>query len=422
MKGRTLKYIILLAAISVAGVFLIQFGFLNSSYDFVEKQFKERTSIALKEVAWQVLLADGNSSSFDSLTPVEIVSGNYYFVNVNALIDKDLLKTHLIKELRKHEINTDFEFAVFNPILNKMDTGVLIANGEEKPSKFKFTTNDNYTNYFAVHFPNRSSFFVSQLTIWFFLTALLVIVVLFFGYTLTVIVRQRQLSEVQKNFINNLTHELKTPISSIAIAASVLNNEDILNSPERLFNYARIIKEQNLRLSKNVEKVLNLASLEKNRILLNLEEVGLNEILTEIAAQFKQTDFGQKANVKIYLFDLKLTILADRFHFSNLILNILENGVKYCEKIPELKITLSQKKKNFELAIADNGIGIPRDQRKKIFTKFYRVPTGNVHNVKGFGLGLDYVQKIVSAHKWKIKVDENPEGGSIFTLIIPNKK
>jgi two-component system, OmpR family, phosphate regulon sensor histidine kinase PhoR len=422
MKGKTLKYIILLAAISVAGVFLIQFGFLNSSYDFIEKQFKERTTVALKEVAWQVLLADGNSSSFDSLTPVEIVSGSYYFVNVNAAIDKDLLKTHLIGELKKHEIYTDFEFAIFNPVLNKMDMGILIANGKEKPSDFKFITNNNYTNYFAVHFPNRSSYFVSQLSIWFFLTALLVIIVLFFGYTLTVIVRQRQLSEIQKNFINNLTHELKTPISSIAIAASVLNNEDILNSPERLFTYARIIKEQNTRLSKNVEKVLNLASLEKNRILLNLEEIGLNEILTEIAAQFKQTDFGQKANVKIYLFDLKLTILADRFHFSNLILNILENGVKYCEQIPELKISLNQKNKNYELSIADNGIGIPRDQRKKIFTKFYRVPTGNVHNVKGFGLGLDYVQKIVSAHNWKIKVDDNPDGGSIFTLIIPNQK
>lgn len=422
MKGKTLKYIILLAAISVAGVFLIQFGFLNSSYDFIEKQFKERTSVALKEVAWQVLLADGNSSSFDSLTPVEIISGNYYFVNVNAAINKDLLKMHLVEELKKHEIHTDFEFAIYNPVLEKMEEGILIASGEEKPSEFKFTTNSNYTNYFAVHFPHRSSFFVAQLSIWFFMTALLIIIVLFFGYTLTIIVRQRQLSEVQKNFINNLTHELKTPISSIAIAASVLNNEDILNSPERLFTYARIIKEQNLRLSKNVEKVLNLASLEKNRILLNLEEIGLNEILTEIAAQFKQTDFGQKANVKIYLFDLKLTILADRFHFSNLILNILENGVKYSERNPELKISLNQKKKNFELAITDNGIGIPRDQRKKIFTKFYRVPTGNVHNVKGFGLGLDYVQKIVSAHKWKIKVDENPDGGSIFTLIIPNQK
>ena len=422
MKGKTLKYIILLAAISVAGVFLIQFGFLKSSYNFTEKRFKESTSVALKEVAWQVLLASGSTSNFDSLTPVEIVSGNYYLVNINEAIDKDLLKMHLIEEFKKHEIYNDFEFAIFNPVTEQMDEGILISNGEERPSKYNFQTNEKYTYYFGIHFPNRSTFFVSQLSIWYFLTALLVVIVLFFGYTLTVIIRQRQLSEVQKNFINNLTHELKTPISSIAIASSVINNQDILNTPERLFTYARIIQEQNMRLSKNVEKVLNLASLEKNRIHLNLEEINLNEILTEITAQFKQTDFGQKAKVKIYLRDLKLNIFADRFHFSNLILNILENGVKYCEKKPELMISVNEKKKNFELSVTDNGIGIPRDQRKKIFTKFYRVPTGNVHNVKGFGLGLDYVQKIVSAHKWKIKVDENPDGGSIFTLIIPYLK
>jgi two-component system phosphate regulon sensor histidine kinase PhoR len=420
MKGKTLKYIIFLAVISVAGVFLIQFGFLKSSYNFTEKKFKESTSVALKEVVWQMLLASGNTSSFDSLTPVQIVSGNYYLVNVNTAIDKDLLKMHLIEEFKKHEIFSDFEFAIYNPVLEQMDEGILIENGEETPSDYKFQTNENYTNYFSIHFPNRSSFFVSQLTIWYFLTALLVIVILFFGYTLTVIIRQRQLSEVQKNFINNLTHELKTPISSIAIASSVLNNEDILKTPERLFTYARIIQEQNMRLSKNVEKVLNLASLEKNRIHLNLEEINLNEIVTEIAAQFKQTDFGQKAQVKISAFDLKINIFADRFHFSNLMLNILENGAKYCERNPELKISVNQNEKNFELAITDNGIGISKDQRKKIFTKFYRVPTGNVHNVKGFGLGLDYVKKIVSAHKWKIKVDENPDGGSIFTLIIPN--
>ncbi len=406
--------------ISVAGVFLIQFGFLKSSYNITEKQFKESTSIALKEVAWQVLLAGGNASSFDSITPVEIVSGKYFLVNVNAAIDKDLLKMHLIKEFKKHEVYTDFEFAIFNPVLEQMDEGILISKGEEKPSSYNFQTNENYTYYFGIHFPNRSSFFVSQLSIWYFLTGLLVIIILFFGYTLTVIIRQRQLSEVQKNFINNLTHELKTPISSIAIASSVINNEDILKTPERLFTYARIIQEQNARLSKNVEKVLNLASLEKNRIHLNLEEINLNEILTEISAQFKQTDFGQKANVRIFTNEPNINILADRFHFSNLILNILENGAKYCEQKPELQISVSQKKKKIEIAIADNGIGIPKDQRKKIFTKFYRVPTGNVHNVKGFGLGLDYVQKIVSAHKWRIKVDENPDGGSIFTLSITN--
>ncbi|HPE74858.1 MAG TPA: HAMP domain-containing sensor histidine kinase [Draconibacterium sp.] len=419
MKGKTLKYIILLAAISVAGVFLIQFGFLKSSYNFTEKKFKESTIVALKEVVWQLLLASGNTSSFDSITPVQIITDNYYIVYANTTIDKDLLKSHLVEEFKKHEIYSDFEFAIFNPVLEQMDEGILLEDGKEKPSEYKFQTIENGTNYFAIHFKNRSSFFVSQLSIWYFLTALLVVIVLFFGYTLTVIIKQRQLSEVQKNFINNLTHELKTPISSIAIASSVLNNEEILNTPERLFSYAKIIQEQNTRLSKNVEKVLNLASLEKNRIHLNLEEINLNEIITEIAAQFKQTDFGQKADVKIFTVDLKINILADRFHFSNLMLNILENGAKYCDQQPLLTISANQKKKNFELAVTDNGIGIPKDQRKKIFTKFYRVPTGNVHNVKGFGLGLDYVQKIASAHKWKIKVDENPKGGSIFTLIIP---
>ena len=396
---------------------------MKSSYNYSEKQFRESTSVALKEVAWQVLLASGNSSNFDSITPVEIVSGNYYLVNVNSAIDKELLKKQLIKQLKRHEIYTEFEFAIFDPEFEQMDIGTLITKTEaEEVSNFEFPVNEDYTNYFGIHFPNRSAFFTSQLSIWYFLTGLLVIVLLFFGYTLSVIIKQRQLSEVQKNFINNLTHELKTPISSIALSANVINNREILKTPQRLFEYTRIIEEQNKRLSKNVEKVLNLASIEKNRIQLNLEEIHVHEVLKETVEHFKQTDFGQKAIVKFKLNEDDEIVFADKFHFSNLILNILENSAKYCEQVPLIIINLSQAKDFLHLNFLDNGIGISKDQRKKIFKKFYRVPTGNVHNVKGFGLGLDYVQKIVVAHKWKIKVDENPEGGSIFTLLIPNKK
>lgn len=423
MKGKTLKFIIFLATISIAGVFLVQFVFLRSSYNYSEKQFRESTSVALKEVAWQILLAGGNIANFDSITPVEIVSGNYYLVNVNAAIDNDLLKTQLIEQLKKHDIYTDFEFAIFDPELEMMDEGTFItANFEEKKSQFNFPVNENYTNYFGIHFPDRSAFFNSQLSVFYFLTGLLVIIIMFFGYTLSAIIRQRQLTEIQKNFINNLTHELKTPISSIALSANVINNEDILKSPKRLFEYARIIQEQNLRLSKNVEKVLNLASLEKNKIHLNIKETNLSVILAEIIEQFEQTDSGQKAKIE---FDLKkhdVLIYADSFYFSHLVLNILENAVKYCEQKPVIKIKLVESSGRLELGFTDNGIGISKDQRKKIFNKFYRVPTGNVHNVKGFGLGLDYVKKIVVAHKWKIRVDENPEGGSIFVLSIQNKK
>jgi two-component system phosphate regulon sensor histidine kinase PhoR len=421
MKGKTLKYIILLATISVAGIFLIQFVFIKNSYNYSEKQFRESAVVALKEVAYQILLAGGNSSNFDSITPVEIITNNTYLVNVGEVIDSDLLKIHLIEELKKHEIFADFEYAIYDPATDQMEDATLITNNAEMLSYFDFPTNPEYTNYFGIHFPNRINFFMSQLSMWYFLTGLLAVVVLFFGYTLSVIIRQRQLSEVQKNFINNLTHELKTPISSIAISATVINNEEILKTPKRLFEYARIIQEQNLRLSKNVEKVLNLASLEKNRLHLNLENISIRELLSETIQQFKQTDSGQKAEI-ISNFDIEeRVIIADKFHFTNLVLNIMENGVKYCEKKPRLTVGFADVKKKTEIRFIDNGIGIPKDQRKKIFTKFYRIPTGNVHNVKGFGLGLDYVKKIVDAHKWDIKVDENPEGGSIFTLIIPNK-
>ncbi len=420
MKGKTLKYVILLATISVAGIFFIQFSFLKSSYNYSEKQFRESAAVALKEVAWQILLASGNTANFDSITPVEIILNNLYLVNIDAAIDTDLLKMHLIEELRKHEIFADFEFAIYNPVTNQMEDAILIEKQGESKSDYRFTVNEKYTNYFEVHFPNRMSFFNSNFSIWYFFTGLLLIVVLFFGYTLMVIIRQRQLSEVQKNFINNLTHELKTPISSISLASSVINNEEILKNPKRLFKYARIIEEQNQRLSKNVEKVLNLASLEKNRILLSLESIELQEIIDDILQQFKQTDSGRKAEISV-LGDWYATILADRFHFSNLILNILENGVKYSEKKPEIEMNLIASEKMLRLSIADHGIGIPKDLQKKIFKKFYRVPTGNVHDVKGFGLGLDYVKKIVQAHKWKINVSENNGGGSIFTLIIPIK-
>jgi two-component system phosphate regulon sensor histidine kinase PhoR len=421
MKGKTLKYIIILATVSISGVLLIQFLFLRSSYNFSEKQFRESAAVALKEVAWQLMLETGHEFEYDSIAPVEIISNNTFIVNVDEVFDSESLKSNLINELKKHEIRADFEFAIFNPVTEKMEEGTFVsAKTEELPSTFTFPTNENYINYFAIHFPNRSSFFYSQLSIWYFFTGLLLLVVIFFGYTLSVIIRQRQLSEIQKNFINNLTHELKTPISSIALSANVISDKKILETPKRLFEYAKIIRDQNERMANNVEKVLNLASLEKNKIRLKPEAVHLKSFLEENTKHFRQSDFGQKSEIETCLNCKDEVICADKFHFSNLIQNILENAVKYCEKSPKIIVELRKHKKQTEIRFKDNGIGISKEHRKKIFKKFYRVPTGNVHNVKGFGLGLDYVLKIVKAHGWKIKVEENHPNGSIFTLLIQN--
>ncbi|WP_372651088.1 sensor histidine kinase [Draconibacterium sp.] len=420
MQGKALKYIIMLATVSIVGVFLVQFAFIRSSYNLSETQFQESASVALKEVAWQVMLATGTTETFDSITPVEVISNNTYLVNVGVAIDKDLLKQHLTTQLKRHDIYYDYEFSIYSPIQEQMDETTLVHIDEnEEPSDFDFPLNEEYTNYFGIHFPDRSPYFLNQLSIWYFLTALLMLVIFFFGYTLWVIIRQRQLSEIQKNFINNLTHELKTPISSIALAANVINDKKILKSPDRLFNYTHIIQEQTIRLSNNVEKVLNLASIEKSRILLNLEKVNLTAFLQEASDHFRESKAGQNAKVEIKTKIGDCTILADRFHFANLVSNILENAAKYCDKKPVIEIELLQKQNSYELNFIDNGIGIPREYRKRIFKKFYRIPTGNVHNVKGFGLGLDYVYKIVKTHNWKIKVNDNPKGGSIFSLTIP---
>jgi two-component system, OmpR family, phosphate regulon sensor histidine kinase PhoR len=424
MKRKTLTYIIILATITVAGALSLQFFFLKSSYNFSEKQFRESVTIALKEVAWQLLIAGGNQANFDSIAPVTMVSESYYLVTVDAHIDYELLKFHLHEELKKHQIYADFEFAINNPATGQLEQKTLItARGEEKPSDYSFIQkegDDSY--YFAVHFPNRIPYFHSHLSIWYLFTGLLLVVILFFGYTLSVIIRQRQLSQTQKNFINNLTHELKTPISSIALSAQVINDENILENPKRLFKYVQIIQDQNNRLSKNVEKVLNLASLEKTKIHLNKEKIELHHFLSSIIENFRQTDYGRKATIKLNEKQEPLFVFADKFHFTNLVLNILENSVKYCEMQPIILIDLLPSKIHTSIRFTDNGIGISKKYRKKIFKRFFRIPTGNVHDVKGFGLGLDYVRKITKAHRWEIKVDTNPEGGSIFTLIIPLKK
>jgi two-component system, OmpR family, phosphate regulon sensor histidine kinase PhoR len=421
MKNKALKYIIILATVSIAGVFLIQFAFVRYSYYLSEQQFTESASVALKEVAWQIMLATGTTGNFDSITPVEVVNDNTYLVNVGVTFDKELLKPNLDEQLKRHILYYDYEFAIYDAAEQQMEEGTLVeTNGNEQVSDYEFPLNETYSNYFAIHFPDQSAYFNSRLSIWYFLTGLLVIVVFFFGYTLSVIIRQRQLSEVQKNFINNLTHELKTPISSIALSAQVLTGKNIVNDPKRLFEYARIIREQNNRLSKNVEKVLNLASLEKSRIHLNKEEIDFSDFVQQTAEVFKQSNNGSKSTIHLNFHGINPKVSADKFHVSNLVSNILENAVKYCETEPEIHIELKPGKNTLMLSFADNGIGIPKEYRKKIFKKFYRVPTGNVHNVKGFGLGLDYVYKIVKAHKWKIRVAENKQGGSTFTISIPD--
>ena len=457
MKRNSIGFVIIMATISVVGILLIQFFFLKNSYDLNEKQFHQLTTSALRSVASQ--LNEYNATLYHKIAKsnevgqVEQISNNYYVVNVNDVIDPNLLEHFLETEFKKRNLNLTYEFAIYDcnsgkmvhinrinrdsiasiekpsrssdssscseeEILYDRQYNKVKAQLEKKKKDSNLPTCEKFTYYFGVHFPDRSQFYNSRLIAWYFLNGILFFVVIFFSYALYVIIKQKQLSEIQKNFINNLTHEFKTPIASIDLAAKVLSNPKICEQPGRLAEYVKIIEQQNLRLSAHVEKLLQMATIEKTKLQLNLEQIELNAFISESILEFKNSQNGRIYNVQLESKVDQAPIEADKLHFSNLIFNILDNAIKYCTIDPDIVIKLDEAKNYYHILFDDNGIGIPPHDRKKIFKRFYRVPTGNVHDVKGFGLGLDYVKKIVERHDWKIKVIENSRKGSTFIVEI----
>lgn len=453
MKRNSIGFVIIMATVSVLGILLIQFFFLKNSYDQNERKFHELTTSALRSVASQI--NDYNSKVYgknrviSDACPVDQISNNYYVVNVNDVIDANILEHFLILEFKKRNLNVPFEFGIYDCNSKKMVNGnALKADHSQTGSKFfksrdssscsveemmydKHISNVNkkskactlpicekYTYYFGVHFPNRSQFYNSRLIGWYFMTGVLFFVVVFFGYALYVIIKQQRLSEIQKNFINNLTHEFRTPIASIELAAKVLSSPQIVEQPDRLREYVKIVAQQNKRLSDHVEKLLQMATIEKTKLQLNLEPVELNAFIADSINEFKNSQNGNTYSVHLESSVARAMVMADKLHFSNLIFNILDNAIKYCHTMPDIIIRLEETRDCYIVSFDDNGIGIPRDYRKKIFNRFFRIPTGNVHDVKGFGLGLDYVRKIVQRHEWHIKVIENSRKGSTFIVEI----
>jgi two-component system phosphate regulon sensor histidine kinase PhoR len=234
-----------------------------------------------------------------------------------------------------------------------------------------------------------------------------------------VILKQRRLSEIQRDFINNMTHEFKTPISTIAISAEVLKDPRIVNTPERLLNYTTIIQNENNRLKQQVERVLQMARLDKEHIGLKKEILDVHEIIREAVKNISIGKSTQAENIELNLDSSHPNVQADKLHLTNVFFNLLDNALKYCKEIPRIVISTTKLNDMLHITVQDNGIGISAENHKKVFQKFYRVPTGNIHDVKGFGIGLNYVKLVVESHKGKINLASELGKGSTFTLILP---
>ena len=246
--------------------------------------------------------------------------------------------------------------------------------------------------------------------------ALLLVLIVCFGYTIFSILRQKKISEMKMDFINNMTHEFKTPVSTIMIASEALKDKEIVEDKSRVARLANIIFEENQRLGSHIERVLNIARIEKNEFKLDIKQLDVNEMVTTVldSMSLKLQKYQVIANLNLDA--EKPMIEADELHFSNVLYNLIDNAIKYSPEVPEITISTFNKNDEVVIRVADKGIGMNRDQQTKIFEQFYRIPTGNLHDVKGFGLGLSYVNTIVKRLNGTISVKSEKEKGSEFEL------
>lgn len=419
MTNTLIRRLIILGGLSIILIIFVQSYWLLKTWDIKDKEFDQTVNIYLRNVAERLSLY--NKTILPKSEVVQRRSSNYYVVNINNNIDAGVLEQLLLDEREKQSLKIDFEYAVYDCNTNELVYGNYCPVENTEESKLKKKKNlpklQNLTYYFVVRFPQKENFFLANKNMALTLTLLSVLAIAFFLYSMWIILEQKRLSELQKDFINNMTHEFKTPISSIKIASDFLANDKTLQRDTRLSRYAQIIREQNQRLNNQVEKVLNIARLEKDSIELKKEIFELNQTLQEIITN--ESLKLKQGNITFAPLGHEVFINADKLHFVNVVANIIDNGVKYSMNEPVVNIFLNEDAKDLLIHIKDHGIGIDKENQKKLFDKFYRVSTGDVHNVKGFGLGLYYVKNIILAHGWQIQLISAPGAGTEFIIRIP---
>ena len=421
MTRRTIRIVIALATISIVGLFSTQLYWMDKAFDLRDREFNDRVNIALRSVAQEIMRVNKDSSD---IPPVRQLASNYFIVSTNDTLHPYLLESLLENEFRSRNLKTNFEYSIYDCFTDSLVYGgaVTLSNEPitttERPIIPKW---DRDSHYFAIYFPEKNSYLIGQMTIWLFSSSILLVVIVFFAYTLWVILKQKRLSEIKNDFINNMTHEFKTPISTISASAELLRSGNLDSDKEKRARYYQMISDESNRLKLQVEKVLQMAQFDTNEIDLSLAKNNIHQLIEKASTSVQILLDERKGTLELRLEATNPEMKVDELHFTNIIRNLLDNAIKYCTQTPHIVISTSQSKNGITISVKDNGIGINPIQKKQVFEKFYRVPTGNIHNVKGFGLGLYYVKSLVQAHHGTVEVLSD-SSGSTFNIFFPYLK
>ncbi len=436
---KIIPVIIVLIALSIVGIIIIQLSWFSNLFQVTEESFLDKVDKTLYDVTRELAKPSSTGTIMGLQRKSQLLSNGLNFEPIRrAPVSEHFTNSEIYNKLRraldKEGLkNLGFEFAITsegdnyllemqskNYIETSVDTShtfqrVMPISAESNP----FIDNSAYEQLIMVIPEFRTQVWMSL--IWMVAGAALftLIVITAFYLTVRTMLVQRKLSLIKSDFINNMTHELKTPLATISLAVDAVRNEKVQKDPSKLQYFSGIIKDESKRMNKHVETILQAGLMERQDIKMNMVLVSAHDVIKRVTDGFNLQLQDRNGRIELLLNAKDDMVLADEGHFSNMINNLVDNAVKYSKENPLIRITTHSTSKNLIIRIDDNGIGMSKETVKRIFEKFYRAHTGNIHNVKGFGLGMSYVKTVIDAIKGRIKVESTLGKGSTFIAEIP---
>ena len=417
IRSSTIRLGIFISTLVIATILLFQLVWLKKIYLKEQKEFDQSVIIAIKGVYEDMNVSSYNTSHLNEL--VESPEPHLYVARMTLPIKNDSLTGYLQNELDSFEIFTDCYLGVYSARVGRYVYTTILKSAATRAkitSTIPLVPRDY--DHIVLYFPNRQQYILGKMDFWITSSVILLLVLVLFGWGLYYFYRQKFVTETQKDFIHNFTHEFKTPVSVISLAADVLKNPAIIEKPEKLATYAGIVEYQAAYLKSQTEKLLNFAYTESRHLYFSKEKVNIHALVREAVNNLAPLIQERKAVIDLDLKAEDPFLVANKDYLIIVIVNLLDNAIKY-SKDPRIVISSKSTDDKMIVSVKDNGMGIEKKQIKNVFKKFFRIRKEDTYTSKGFGLGLSFVKKIVSAHDGKIRVESAPGKGSNFTFELP---
>jgi two-component system phosphate regulon sensor histidine kinase PhoR len=405
MKSKYLRSIIIWGTFLLICLFSVQVYWFNRAFDVAEKQFDHTVQVALKKVA----------DSVAKDTEIKKLSSNFFLATTESELNSEEIDKLVKNEFELRSLTLDYELGIYNADDDTLVYGNYVAATRQKLYSDKSATIDaGVAKNLAIYFPGKRSYLAAEMKIWIFSTFILLLMLAFFAYAIVSLLRERKFSELKNDFINNMTHEFRTPVTNIGIAAEILKKK----THEENHLYVDILMKENEKLQQKIDQVLLGASVDQLKRPA-LTQLNLHQLITDCAEAFHFKLQQRNGDIQLEFKASNPEIIGDRELLAQAIANLIDNAEKYSPQNPSIIVRTQDAGKGVEIKVIDKGIGIEPSMTKKVFDKFFRVSTGDVHNVKGFGLGLNFVKQVIDSHKGHVNLWSELNQGTEVRILLP---